>query len=271
MAIRNVYYEVAIRHSLGLPYALLSQHVPRFDLSHLQCHIYRDVEPQSEDDRAQLKHYLEARHKDVVSKGDVVNPISRFYGVPLAEVSPASGLSLGYYNNFIVQTMRDIRTRAKGIKVADQPVPEHDRKHIRLQIWIPDQLTAAQHQNIPYHLERNDIKLLSAVIDKEPRPFSTYALPTPKPITLIDVPTALSAIEVAISSRYSGMRLDRQSDEWKALEAQEIERFTDNLVRLHRNETDQELADKVSIHRWNTATGAVKLRKVPRVARVPIA
>lgn len=256
----NVYYEVAIRHSLGLPYALISQTPPRFDISQLKCQLYDPKNLQDAKALGLLTTYLRARHQDVLIRGDVQNPITEFYGAPLAEVSPASGLSLGYYRNFVRHSMGDIRKHAERIVVAGQEVPQEQRKKIRLQVWIPDRLYGAFHKNIDYMLADAG-KLAKAQIDKQPRPIPLYALPDQQEfVTLVDIPTALNAMEYAIGSRYSAIRLDKESDEWKKLEAQEIERFTENLERLRRNEDEREIVDSVSIHSWATATGVVTPR-----------
>lgn len=256
----NVYYELSIRHSLGLPYALISQKPPRFDIAQLRCQTYKPDDLGNAETIALLKAYLRARHEDILGRKDVLNPITEFYGAPLAEVSPASGLSLGYYRNFIQYSMTDIRRDAEGILVAEQPVPHEQRKNIQLQVWIPDRLTGAFQTNIKGKLLESG-RLHSAQITKKPRPTTLYALRDQSEfVTLVDIPTALNAMEYAIGKRYSAIRLDKGSEEWKKLEAQEIERFTDNLTRLHRNEDDLAIVENVSFHSWAIDSGAVTPR-----------
>lgn len=254
----NVYYELAIRHSLGLPYALISKSNPRFDIGHLKCQLYKPDDLGNARILGELASYLRVRHDQVVTRKDVMNPITEFYGAPLAEVSPASGLSLGYYRNFVRHSMNDIRTH--GIKVAGVPVPQAQRRNVRLEVWIPNGLAGAFHQNIDYKLVQGG-RLVKAEISKTPRAIPLYARSDQSEfVTLVDIPTALNAMEYAIGARYSELRLDKASDEWRKLEAQEIERFTDNLARLHRNEEDLAIIENVSFHGWATDTGEVTPR-----------
>ena len=87
----NVYYELGARHSLGLPYVLVSEHNPLFDLAHVTYEKYPKGRPGS------AKPRIEAQLKkaDAAARASrfVENPISRFYGRPLAEVSPVAGLA----------------------------------------------------------------------------------------------------------------------------------------------------------------------------------
>lgn len=259
----NVYYELSIRHSLGLPYALISKSNPRFDIGQLKCQRYKPDDLGNAKILGELRSFLRARHDQVLNRKDVANPITKFYGAPLAEVSPASGLSLGYYRNFIQYSMADIRENAEGVEVAGNPVPQDDRKRIHLQVWIPDQLTGAFQKNIKLKL-LDTKRLHSAQITKQPRSTTLYALPDQeKFVTLVDIPTALNAMEYAIGKRYSDIRLDKGSKEWKALEAQEIERFTYNLTRLHRNEDDLAIIENVSFHSWAVDSGVVTPRGKP--------
>lgn len=249
----NVYYELSIRHSLGLPYALISSTGTRFDISQLRFVKYDPNDLDHPDMRAKLEKMLTERHQQVVNKSDSDNPISNFYGAPLAEVSPASGLGLGYYRNFIQTTMRDIVEDESKINVHDVDMTAAVQAKPRLQIWIPNHIRGADRKNIGTLLTQTG-KLLPAqiVAKRAPRPFPLYALPdTSSGVTLVDVPTAMIAMEVAITGRYSGMRIDKGSTEWRKLEVEEIDRFRDTIKRYLRNEDEEIIRRGVTLHDWD--------------------
>jgi hypothetical protein len=251
----NVYYELAIRHSLGLPYVLISQRPPRFDISQLRAVIYDDQALNDAQTVARLTQMLHARHHEVITQGDVNNPITNFYGVPLAEVSPASGLGLGYFRNFVRWTMKDIADGACEIYIEGEPrvqISKAAYDTLKLQLWIPDRITGS-FQGTINSLLVNTGRLKRATIEKLPRVVGLYALPdTTEFITLVDVPTALNAMQVAIEGRYSGVRLRVQSAEYRKLEIEEIDRFKDTIQRLIDNDQENFRVQRdVEIVRWN--------------------
>jgi hypothetical protein len=250
----NVYYELSIRHSLGLPYGLItSEDRIKFDIATLRYIQYKASNLDDPEIRKNLKAYLSARHNDVLTKGDVDNPTTGFYGVPLAEVSPASGLGLGYFRNFVRTTMQDIRDTQNEIYVDGIRVSPQEQASVKMQIWIPSELSGAFHTNINELLVKPGT-LLPAYIQKPnaSRPFPLKALPDrSNGLILVDVPSALNAMEVAIEGRYSLVRLDKTSKEWKKLEQEEIDRFRDTIQRHINNENqDIVLQKNVSIHIW---------------------
>lgn len=251
----NVYYELSIRHSLGLPYALISSTGTRFDIARLR---YVEYQPDRLDDatmRGRLEKMLHDRHQKVIDKGDSANPITDFYGAPLVEVSPASGLGLGYYRNFIRNTISDITRDDYAIETA-VPVTKDQLKAARLEVLIPTRLIGATAASIRTLLLEPGILKAAIVYHKDGhRKFPLYIYPdTSNGVVLADVPTALNAMEVAITGRYSGVRLDKQSAEWRKLEAEEIDRFHDTLTRLIGNESDTILIQqRVSLRSWEIA------------------
>ena len=246
----NVYYELAVRQALGLPYVLISEGNLKFDICTLRCFMYRLDELNSSETRKRLEVTLKALHTAISDGDDIDNPITNFYGTPLAEVSPASGLGLGYYRNFVRFSMKDIREGADKVVINGQALSNDIRQSIQLEIWIPSLLKGAYHQNIVELLVKPG-KLSKASIHKDPREFPLYSRTDSEGNhVLVDIPTALNAMEVAISGRYSQVRLNKQNDEWKRLEQQEIERFKDTVKRLLGNETDVVITDNVHICDW---------------------
>ncbi len=254
----NVYYELAIRHSLGLPYVLIStEQKPRFDIQDLRFFRYNPNDLTGEGLQSPLAEFLAERHGDVLRGTDVTNPITDFYGAPLAEVSPAAGLALGYFKNFVEFAVPNMLRN--DVVIGDQSLPKKLRLKLRLQIWIPDEVRSADQHYINDRLVDSG-RLAKARIVRSPRDTSLYALPGPtESSALVDVPTTMSVISTAITSRYPDRQLDKESHQWKVLQAQEIERFTDHLRRQIRNASDLNIARHVSIHDWSTPTDEVTL------------
>jgi hypothetical protein len=246
----NVYYELSARHSLGLPYALISQHDIRFDIAGLRYVKYSPDALADQAMRKELKKYLKAQHQVVLSRGDVDNPITNFYGVPLAEVSPASGLGLGYYRNF-VRNIEDIIEKSEVV-VNGETLDETGKRGIRLDVLIPNRLIGAYHKNIKDLLiEPGTVVSAEIRTESAGRPFTLYARPdSTDGVVLVDIPTALNALEDAITGRYSAVRLDKESEEWRRLERQEIERFSDTIRRRLANEERVSIKRMVRLVPW---------------------
>jgi nucleoside 2-deoxyribosyltransferase len=98
----NVFYELALVHSLGIPALLVIQEgydvpfyartttqyrVPNFDPSTLANAL-----------RAPLREFLDLENRTTSFTND---RISQFYGLPIVDISAAVGLATGYYYNFL--------------------------------------------------------------------------------------------------------------------------------------------------------------------------
>lgn len=98
----NVFYEVAMFDTLGTPTILLDlSDAPKQPFYWLQSRVHRIPAFTAE----QIATKLELVFKDYLSAHAPIdltaNPITRFYDVPLIDASAASGLAVGYYDNFL--------------------------------------------------------------------------------------------------------------------------------------------------------------------------
>jgi hypothetical protein len=102
----NVFYEIALFDTLGTPTIMLEEKsdarnqppVP-FYWRQSRVHQIAKFSP------GQIAKKLESVFKNFQSGPDplnlAANPITQFYDVPLVDVSAASGLAVGYYDNFL--------------------------------------------------------------------------------------------------------------------------------------------------------------------------
>jgi hypothetical protein len=226
----NVYYELAVRHSLGLPYVLVSEHKPRFDIATLAYIKYKPGRPQDECDK--MEAWLTLADEAAKASRVVDNPISDFYKRPLAEVSPASGLALGYFRNFLRFAVVDIHKAADSVEL--QEIVADGHADANREVWspLPKTLSEAFHNAIDKHFVYRGL-LQRARIKKDPREFHLYALPQAKPtdsVVFIDIPTAMNALQVAVDGR-TPAGVDADSPIWMRLERQEINRFRSAVRR----------------------------------------
>jgi hypothetical protein len=101
----NVFYEIALFDTLGTPTIILEkpgskkqQPVP-FYWRHTRVHQLKKFTP------AEIAKKLEGIFENLASAQApldlTANPITQFYDVPLVDISAASGLAVGYYDNFL--------------------------------------------------------------------------------------------------------------------------------------------------------------------------
>ncbi|MDO6436194.1 hypothetical protein Q4534_02190 [Cyclobacterium sp. 1_MG-2023] len=104
----NVFYELGLVHSLGLPYLILVQdeiEIP-FYLKGIRCYVVKAFE--KEELIKSLHQPLENFLSDNSPYSFTENIISRFYeGLPVVDISAAVGLATGYYMNFVRRILKD--------------------------------------------------------------------------------------------------------------------------------------------------------------------
>lgn len=254
----NVFYELGIRHCLGLPYVSVREkikHAP-FDIA---AYHYTEIDiGDVAGAQEMLRPLIQAVHDDIARCREVSNPVTDFYHAPLTEISPAVGLALGYYRNLVrpviqmVQmTGADDEQFVHSLAVGGLPITDWDvRMNVKLEIIIPTTLTQAAHGNIQSSVLRKK-HLIGAVVGAKPRDRTLYARPEGETdCRLVDIPTTLIVMEETICQRLQRRNIDRGSDEWKVLEHQEIERFGSALQRLLRNEEEDAIRAAVEIRGW---------------------
>ena len=104
----NVFYELGLVHSLGLPYLVLVQdeiEIP-FYLRGIRCYTVKAFE------KEELIETLHPPIENFLSDNSpfsfTENIITRFYeGLPVVDISAAVGLATGYYMNFVRRILKD--------------------------------------------------------------------------------------------------------------------------------------------------------------------
>lgn len=259
----NVFYELGIRHCIGRPYIVVKEKKGDADQEKTPFDIaaYRYIEidvDQVEAAKKVLAPVIENMHAKIEKNEQVPNPVTKFYTAPLTEMSPAAGLVLGYYRNFINPALMQIQNKNRAILVGEsrnkKPIDPGLRENVRLDIVIPKTLDQARHTYIGSELVKQGL-LKEAEFGTKPgeaRPFTLYAWPDLKDACgLVDIPTTMNVMEDAIQRRLGQHKPD-YNDEWNVIEAQEIARFQNTLdrelKRLFHEQAD--LKNKVSILCW---------------------
>lgn len=98
----NVFYELALVHSLGIPALLVikdGHDIPFYARTTTQYRV-ADFEPDTLASalRAPLREFLDLENRTTTFTNDRV---SQFYGLPIVDISAAVGIATGYYYNFI--------------------------------------------------------------------------------------------------------------------------------------------------------------------------
>jgi nucleoside 2-deoxyribosyltransferase len=104
----NVFYELGLVHSLGLPYLIIVQEeidIP-FYLRSIRCYTVKAFD--EEELVRTLRQPIESFISDHSPFSFTENIISRFYeGLPVVDISAAVGLATGYYMNFVRRILKD--------------------------------------------------------------------------------------------------------------------------------------------------------------------
>lgn len=104
----NVFYELALVHALGIPTIMIQagrQRLPYYVVT-TDVHQVKDFEPATLADalRKPLLDFLDTDN----SQGNFTNDrVTRFYGLPIADISAAVGLATGYYQNFLARLITE--------------------------------------------------------------------------------------------------------------------------------------------------------------------
>jgi hypothetical protein len=254
----NVMYELGVRHCLGTPYVSIKEaddDAPPFDIAAFEYVPFTLPEvgnqAQIQAARDALQPAIERQHEILVNEEDVKNPVTNFYRAPLTEVSPAAGLALGYYQNMVYLSLEQIRNPDNYIKIDGEPITDEQRRTLRFEIVNPARLYQATHKYINDFLVQEG-HLLKASVERPPRDITLYARPDlDNGIRLVDIPTTMNVMKESIKQRVTQMRPDHESEEWRTLEAQEIERFQSALRRLIRNEEDRLVHQHIDLLDWD--------------------
>jgi hypothetical protein len=155
------------------------------------------------------------------------------------EFSPASGLALGYYVNFVkplgsqlLALDQEIGPKSSIVLGSSPQSGEQDRRidleprfrpHVKLQIIIPPRADHLKPDAIAPVLRR--MKPATVRIKDSPRPFGVMARRTGRHFHLIDFPTPLTVLEYGIQRRLKELGHRPQSEEARRIERDELDRF----------------------------------------------
>ncbi|MEM0967761.1 MAG: STING domain-containing protein [Verrucomicrobiota bacterium] len=256
----NVMYEVGIRHSLGRPTILVTEDtdVP-YDLKSERFFSIRLEKRDIERSREKLRDVLLGADKQVESMVHPVNPVIEYFTAALTEVSPAPGLALGYFRNFVRLTVSCLQTidPATGTyRYALQTqeglaLPEGVRAGAKVSIIRPNDLSELRDEQVTAYRAKN--QLVQVMLGTHRRPMAIYVKPgwETEGLTVVDLPTTANVIEEAIEMRLGGRHLaDPTSEEWKAIERDEMIRFYSVLQRLIRSDRETpRIQDMVEVER----------------------
>jgi hypothetical protein len=262
----NVAYELAIRHCIGRAYIVVREEKPGsqedkppFDVA---AYRYADIDLGNvEAARAALAPIVQDTEQAIQKQERFSNPVTDFYTAPLTEMSPASGLALGYFRNFVLPTLQKIQDKSRPVLVGEgknkSVITDNQRQNVRLDLIIPRTLDQARHNYIGTCLVKAGL-LKDAEFEKKPdetRPLTLYVWPaSPVPADecrLVDVPTAMNVMEKSIQRRLGQPKPD-YNDDWNFIEAQEIVRFR-NALELELKDLLREqpgLKDRVDALPW---------------------
>ncbi len=253
----NVLYELGIRHSLGKPTIVVTETDVPFDI---RAYRYHPINIDDPADTIAILHPViaEITGPDVPPFAD--NPVTKFYSRPMTHISPAIGLAVGYYVNFLrpaVQRLTALSDEGHAYRQSitirasaapDAPVlhtfgTEIDgRRGLKMLVLIPPEVKYMNRTTLT-HLKAQALNYY--VIDSQPRPFTGYARQAPDTgFLLCDFPTPLNAIDDAITNRLGRSQVG--SPAWLELEQREMRQFRDELERWRRGEPP-DIRDRIEI------------------------
>jgi Effector-associated domain 7 len=240
----NVIYQVAVAHCLGQLVIVVGDNVAFGNYQELPFNVIQlNLGPSDE-----LRELLndEVLNIKKACRSIMENPIRRAFNAPLTELSPASGLVLGYYGNFVHPVAQTICKVMLGdpshqIEVDGASVSEKNRKQIKLDLILPQRLEWANDAFIKEHLL--DARLISrAEIKSGARSRGLYALPKIRndgAVHLADIfPTFMTVLAKALDDRFFLKAPNERAPLWFRAAKAEIEnvgRQLQSLIHL-RNE-----------------------------------
>ncbi|MGA7935573.1 MAG: STING domain-containing protein [Kovacikia sp.] len=254
----NVIYELAVGHGMGTPDIILGEEnadhsAMPFNVTEIKLD---DVESAKKILRKKIKAIKAIEDTIAKSKSTPTNLVAKSLRAPLTEISPAYGLALGHFYNFVKQVgdalLDAVTNPSIKIIVNDEEITDEQREKVLLSIVIPKRLQWADHQFINREVKKLAVSASVSLPDR-PRPFTLWALKNSEGgfIQLVDIfPTAMGVITKAIDQRLQTSSGQRSRTPWRELEDKEIARFSSSLSILIQSESG--LARVVKVKSWKT-------------------
>jgi hypothetical protein len=241
----NVMYELGVYHSFGKPYIVVKDAAididtskTPFDIAAFRYSLIHTDEPE------RAVAILSPVILSLVKKVNVLtwfpNPITSFYGSPVAEIPTAVGLSKNYTQNFLSIMLPkvffrnetgtgyelDVKVQTGGPLSEFEPLSAAMREKLQFEILIPKEMRMADHDFIRNLKETGILPYRNAKVFRLTRDFNLHVRfdENGAPI-LADIPTVLATLNESITRRRGNQAIQINDDDWKLLEQQELERF----------------------------------------------
>ncbi|WFN57855.1 STING domain-containing protein [Synechococcus sp. CCFWC 502] len=252
----NVLYEIAILDAMGRACVLVKQNKNEgVEQVESQADENRKENDKMAFDRAQYRYFsvTTGETDQAIEKlRDVIedtlkrqeesqiqeNPLTNFFRAPLNSMAPTRGLVTGYFDNFIMPTL-------KG-KVTEGPPFCVGADDLSLEIVIPNKVRLANRSRV----ERLKVKkiILPVTLEADGREVKAFVwnpeLSGNHDIALLDIPTALVQLEENVRMRLGLQDLNVDADDYKLLEKDEIKQF----LRYLKHKINENIRD-VNIER----------------------
>jgi hypothetical protein len=267
----NVMYELGVYHSFGKPYIVLKDTgidneggTTPFDVAAFRYSLIDTKYPE------QAITTLRPTIINFIKKINVLdwfpNPVTSFYGSPVAEIPTAVGLSKNYLKNFLGIILPKVFLRNETgsgyeleVKVqkgndlnAFETLPSTMRDKLKFEVLIPSKMHMADHEYIRNLKESGILKYSNAKVFRHTRDFDMHFRYDEEGIpVLTDIPTVLSTLNESISNRRGNQATRVNDEDWTLLEYQELERFATKCELFQRDliKNHPGIAGRINI-RW---------------------
>jgi len=255
----NVMYELGVYHSFGKPYIVVKDAAIDVDSSKTPFDIaafrYTLIDTRESDKAmATLSPIIGPLVKKINALTWYPNPVTSFYGSPVAEIPTAVGLSKNYLQNFLGMLLPkvffknesgtgyelDVKVQAGDPQSAFESLSMAQREKLRFEILIPKEMRMANHDFIRNLKENGILPYKNAKVFRLTRDFNLHMRfdDQGNPV-LADIPTVLSTLNESITQRKGNPKIHVDDSDWKLLEQQELERFATKCEHFKK-----ELEDK---------------------------
>jgi hypothetical protein len=229
------------------------------------------------------------------------DPVTTFFSVPLTDIYPASGLAMGYWQNFVERTAETVtREMMAGaplyVSVPDESTPENkaladkwrqqptlsdeewqalkwvyeprtlsreDCARVTLTIWVPDSKTFVRPKYIDALKRTRDV--CDAAL---PGPRGSRGMPVlfrPDTLQIFDIPTTLRVVATNVSSH---LGLDTSRGEGQKLLGRELDRFRRSLAHWQTKSIEGDRDRDREGPRTQFLAGKVSIENLPEKYRI---
>jgi hypothetical protein len=195
----------------------------------------------------------------------------------LTDISPTSGLALGYFLNFVVRAAASLADKRPVRVMHELPLQRRDERpeylpddvldEFKLAIWIPDRVESANPDYIGDLKKSGKFQDASLVQDA-----SGYRdinlLICREALLFVDIPTTLRVVSESLEWRAAGARLS--SEERYELASREFDRFFVTLKRWKEAYvTNEERRDRPARKLMGFLRKGVTIEPLPQEWRMP--